>query len=88
MMKCLGKKVTIREELLVRALTDMRLNLNYGINKTSLRINCELNLTSPHKLTGILTLFGKVTLELVIGFKDRKELTSKQICFDAPGSII
>ena len=63
----------IKGELLVRTLTNMGLNLNCGINKTSLRINCEINFTSPHKLTGILTLFGKVTLELVTGFKKRKD---------------
>lgn len=53
----------MRDDSVVRALTDMRFKWNCGTKITSLRISWELNLTSPIKRIGTEVLFGKVTVE-------------------------
>ena len=43
---------------------------------------------SPHKQTGIMVLFGRLTVELEIGFRNLNRLALEQICLDAPESTI
>lgn len=75
-------------ESLVRALTEIRLNLKCGTNNTSLRISLDLRLMSPLKLTGTRVWFGKVTNEFFIELIETKWVALEQICLVALESTI
>ena len=87
-IKWLGSKCTMNFELVVKAATEIKLNLKSGMKSTSLRIKSTLSWTSPHILTRIWTLFGRVIKEFHIGFKDTKTLAFEKIFLDASKSII
>ena len=83
-----SSKTTVILDSLVKALTEMRLNLKQGTYKVLYRIRSLLNLISPIKFTGITVRLGRVTLELCSILKVVKRVLSLQMCLVAPESII
>lgn len=75
-----GRKLTIRPNPVTKALTEIKLNLNWGTNNTSLSTRSECSLTSPAKWTKIWEGFGKVTVVWWIKCKETKALACEQIC--------
>lgn len=58
--------------------------MKLGYKRTSLRLSWELNLTSPNNRTGIEILFGKVTVDCQIGFREIKAFAFEKMCWEAP----